>query len=70
MVLLRCMTPHPLATYVQLTVSPQRHAIRLRRRRRAVNLLLQSSVRPATETGAGTTPTIPAHRSRGLALPG
>ncbi|HEX5560493.1 MAG TPA: hypothetical protein VFX52_02545 [Nocardioidaceae bacterium] len=38
------MTPHPLATYAQMSVSPQRYRT-LRRRRRAVHLLLTSSVR-------------------------
>jgi hypothetical protein len=38
------MTPHPLATYAQMSVSPQRYRT-LRRRRRAVHLLLSSSVR-------------------------
>jgi hypothetical protein len=42
--LLERMTPHPLATYAQMSVSPQRYRT-LRRRRRAVHLLLSSSVR-------------------------
>jgi hypothetical protein len=65
------MTPHPLATYVQMTVSPQRHAIRQRRRRRAVRLLLQTSVRRTAEDGSGAAaPTIPEQRRTGVALPG
>jgi hypothetical protein len=58
------MTPHPLATYAQLTVSPQRHVIRQRRRRMAAHLLLQSSFRqvPGTDPDAATTPRIPAQR--------
>ena len=59
------MTPHPLATYAQLSVSPQRHVIRQRRRRRAAHLLLESSFRqvPGSEADASTTPRIPAQRT-------
>lgn len=57
------MTPHPLATYVQMSVSPQRHAIRQHRRRRAVHLLLQSSLRAVAGLDGEQTsaPRVPAH---------
>jgi hypothetical protein len=59
------MTPHPLATYAQLTVSPQRHVIRQRRRRRAARMLLQSSFRqvPGSEQDPTTSPRIPTQRT-------
>ncbi len=53
------MTPHPLATWTQLTISPQREVAR-RRRRRIVAHLLASSLIGGPE---GTTaPRIPAQR--------
>jgi len=62
--LLTRMTPHPLVAYAQMSVSPQRHVIRQRRRRRAAHLLLQSSFRqvPGLESDQATTPRIPAQR--------
>jgi hypothetical protein len=57
------MTPHPLATWVQISVSPQVHA-RRQRRRRAAHLLLQSSIRTgALSDGDQTsTPRVPVQR--------
>jgi hypothetical protein len=43
------MTPHPLATWVQLTVSPQRRATRDRRRRRAARLVLSRRRQPPSQ---------------------
>jgi hypothetical protein len=61
------MTPHPLATWVQLSVSPQRHAARRRRRLRAARLLLAR--READGTVEPTSPPrIPAQRSRPVGL--
>jgi hypothetical protein len=57
--LLCCMTPEPQATWVPLTVSPQRHAIRQRCRRLAAQMLLRSSVRQGPSTGPTTTPQVP-----------
>jgi hypothetical protein len=57
--LLCCMSPQPRATWVPLTVSPQRHAIRQRRRRLAAQMLLRSSVRQGPSTGPTTTPQVP-----------
>ena len=64
------MSPHPLAAYVQMSVSPQRHVIRQRRRRMAAHLLLQSSFRqvPGTEADATTSPRIPAQRTTSSGL--
>jgi hypothetical protein len=65
------MTPHPLATWTQLTVSPQRQALRRRRRRRAAHLLLQSSVRrePDGVQEETTTPRVPLQRRTAQELP-
>jgi hypothetical protein len=48
------MTPHPLATWVQISVSPRRHAVR-RRRRRTAALLLRSTERAESTGGTGNT---------------
>jgi hypothetical protein len=69
--LLTCMTPHPLATWVQMSVSPQREVIRRRRRRLAAHLLAHSLVGPKREhtpepvTGPPPAPRIPAQRQPG-----
>jgi hypothetical protein len=62
--LLTRMTPQPLVTYAQMSVSPQRYVIRQRRRRRAAHVLLQASFRqvPGLEPDATTTPRVPAQR--------
>ena len=64
--LLTCMTPHPLATWVQMSVSPQREANRKRRRRRAVRHLARTravrTTEPAPDAAAPSTPRIPAQR--------
>jgi predicted Fe-S protein YdhL (DUF1289 family) len=53
------MTPHPVAAWVQMTVSPQRHVVaRQRRRRRAVLLARADRAR----RDGGSSPTIPAQR--------
>ena len=53
------MTPHPVASWVQMTVSPQRHAVaRQRRRRRAV---LLARAEQARQDGRAE-PWIPAQR--------
>jgi hypothetical protein len=54
------MTPHPLATFVQLAVSPQREATRRRRRRIAARLLATSVIGgdPAEDGG----PRVPRQR--------
>ncbi|NUR09012.1 MAG: hypothetical protein HOQ22_00700 [Nocardioidaceae bacterium] len=44
------MTPHPLATWVQSSVSPQRHAVRRRRRLAAARLVLMASLPQSGET--------------------
>lgn len=53
------ITPHPLATWVQMQVSPQRHEIRRRRRRRVARILAAreaaSSELPATARPAAPT---------------
>jgi hypothetical protein len=53
------MTPHPLATWTQMSISPQREVAR-RRRRRIVAHLLASSLIGGTETTNG--PHIPEQR--------
>jgi hypothetical protein len=74
------ITPHPLATWVSMQVSPQRHD-RLRRRRRAARLLAArraaaaAEARPVEATGRdrGTVvtvhPKIPAQRTRTATVP-
>ncbi len=57
--LLCCMTSQPQAIWVPLTVSPQRHATRQRRRRLAAQMLLRSSVRQGPGTEPTTTPRVP-----------
>jgi len=57
--LLCCMTPQPQAIWVPLTVSPQRHATRQRRRRLAAQMLLRSSFRQGPSTEPTTTPRVP-----------
>jgi hypothetical protein len=44
------MTPHPVASWVQMTVSPQRHVVARQRRRRAV--LLARADRARREGGS------------------
>ena len=52
------MTSQPQAIWVPLTISPQRHAARQRRRRLAAQMLLRSSVQgPSPEPT--TTPRVP-----------
>jgi hypothetical protein len=64
------MTPHPLATWVQLSVSPQRHAARRRRRLRAARLLRGAAARREADGVVEPTapPRIPAQRSRPVGL--
>ena len=57
------MTPHPLATWAQLTVSPQREATRRRRRRIAAHLVATSVIGGPDATGGTTTPRVPKQRS-------
>jgi hypothetical protein len=63
------MTPHPLAAWVQMTVSPQRHVTRDRRRRAARLVLLrrarqraeaQRSTRRSAEPAPQPAPVTPA----------
>jgi hypothetical protein len=56
------MTPHPLATWVQLTVSPQRRATRDRRRRRAARLVLSRRRQPTSQPTSPTVARIPEQR--------
>ncbi|RYU15713.1 hypothetical protein [Nocardioides iriomotensis] len=59
------ITPHPLATWVSMQVSPQRHD-RLRRRRRAARLLAARRAAAAVDKGTVVTalPKIPAQRTK------
>ena len=59
------ITPHPLATWVSMQVSPQRHD-RLRRRRRAARLLAARRAAAAVDKGTVLTvhPAIPAQRAK------
>ncbi len=53
------MTSHPQALWVPMTVSPQRHATRQRRRRLAAQMLLRSSVRQTLNGEDTTAPRVP-----------
>jgi len=56
--------PHPVAGWIQLTVSPQRHVVaRQRRRRRALLMMRAGQARSdQAHTGAGPVPGVPAQR--------
>ncbi|MEO5711013.1 MAG: hypothetical protein ABIQ59_14480 [Nocardioidaceae bacterium] len=54
------MTPHPLATWAQLTVSPQREATRRRRRRIAAHLVATSVI--GTRPDEDASPRVPQQR--------
>jgi hypothetical protein len=66
------ITPHPLATWVQMQVSPQRHQARRRRRLRVARIVAarerarlsaeQARPQPRPATPAGPAPSIPAQR--------
>jgi len=58
------ITPHPFATWVQMQVSPQRHAARRRRRRKAARILAaqEQAARPTAPPTPAVTPVLPRQR--------